>query len=184
MSIIGKIGKEIGEEVAEGLAKNATPVVKNAAKSLESKYKRKPTDIEDKMYLNFNDNDPVIKRNIKKLENYAEKNPNTKLATEFNAYQKMGTPSGTLKSIDETFSKYEKMGIPREATGFLYENPRIWKTYANSTRSIWKDELEFAKIWDKFYDLTKEQQDTFKLLAKEWDGTVDLEDLLEVSKSL
>lgn len=145
MSIIGKIAKEIGEEVAEGLTKKAAPKVMPAVKKpLEWGFKgRKPTDIEDLDYLDLEDQlmrkrpDPLFdskvksKKEMKELEqmqddvdlnwdSLSEGSKKNKAIKEIIDDQLSSGDS--LYFANQQFRFLEDLGVPRELTGKIFGN--------------------------------------------------------------
>lgn len=145
MSIIGKIAKEIGEEVAEGLAKKATPKVMPAVKKpLEWGFKgRKPTDIKDLDYPSLEDQlmtkrpDPLFDskvKNNKEMKEFEQIQDDLDLnwgslregANKNKAIEKLVDTSessgGPLYFANQQFKFLEDLGVPRELTGKIFGN--------------------------------------------------------------
>ena len=200
MSIIGKIAKEIGEEVAEGLTKKAAPKVMPAVKKpLEWGFKgRKKTDIDDLDYseLASRTNDPqIFDRNRKKLKKGAEKNKYIKEFLEGPVYRnKKGLDWPTdLTSMTNEFKALEKAGVPRELTGKMLGN-KLGLNYNErwiNKETTWPRSIpmynevltDWRKGWLRYHnELDDTQKETFDILSNEWDGTVN--ELVDVAKSL
>lgn len=182
MSIIGKIAKEIGEEVAEGLTKKAAPKVMPAVKKpLKWGFKgRKETDISelDSDYSPSNPQMENLKRGAKKNKYIADQ-------------IKKGPMS--LGYINDEFKALEKAGVPRELTGKMLGN-KLGLNYderwinKNTTwpRSIpmYNEALtDWRKGWLRYHnELDDTQKETFDILSNEWNGTVN--ELVDAAKLL
>ena len=195
MSIIGKIAKEIGEEVAEGLTKKAAPKVMPAVKKpLEWGFKgRKKTDIDDLDYseLASRTNDPqIFNRNRKKLKKGAEKNKYIKEFLEDPVYRnKKGLDWPTdLTSMTNEFKALERRGVPRELTGKMLGNKlglNYEFRYLHKPRSITYNKFlaDWRQGWLRYHnELDDTQKETFDILSNEWDGTPN--ELVDAAKLL
>ena len=195
MSIIGKIAKEIGEEVAEGMTKKAAPKVMPAVKKpLEWGFKgRKPTDIVDFNYrkdwdpgnlpiISQKEHDLIIDINMKKLKKGAEKNKYIKELIDDN---KKYADEKALFEANKEFQYLETWNVPRELTGKMIGN----KLGLNYSTGLWGQQDEAKKFadwrkgWLRYHnELTKSQKETFDSLSDEWYGSPN--ELVDAAKLL
>jgi hypothetical protein len=194
MSIIGKIGREIGQEVAEGLVKKAAPKVMPAVKKpLEWGFKgRKPTDIEDFNYRQ--DWDPgnlpilsqkeyysIIDTNMNKLKRGAKKNKY--ISDIINDKKNFYTDAENLADVNREFKYLENFDVPRELTGKMLGN-NLGINYFNKEKvGFLQDIRDWKRGWLRYHnELTKSQKETFDSLSDEWNGTID--ELVDAAKLL
>jgi hypothetical protein len=190
MNPIGKIAKEIGEEVAEKITKQP----------LKWGFKgRKPTDIKDLDYreiakrrdmgYRFTKNDRLIKDEYDKLlkANKKEKNNIIKDILEFsNTRQDGPLPNyDLLEMANSRFKSYEELGIPRELTG----KSVLQKLFSKNSNLVYNkngklsvNKKDKKTILRYLNDLDNKEKETFDILIDEWEG--EPSELIDVVKSL
>jgi hypothetical protein len=140
MSVFGEIAKNVGKEVAEGLAKNVEPVVKKAAKNVVDTvegwgFEPKIGQIASKDYIDSADNYIKVIRNPR-LDDAEKSKQLDEIQNKFNSYfdqMNKANDSGKLrwkgrntlieKPIDivsKQFATLEEMGVPRKYTGKIF----------------------------------------------------------------
>lgn len=190
MSIIGKIAKEIGEEVAEGLTKKAAPKVMPAVKKpLEWGFKgRKPTDINYEKNYYENKRQEISINNENKIKRGSRRNKF--IAQLRDKYEEDGDyVTRTYWDTNRAFKELEDLGVPRELTGKVVGN-NLGVSYLNRlakkgtpAKSYTQKKQDWETGWLRYYnELTKSQKETFDSLSDEWNGTVN--DLVDAAKSL
>ena len=189
MNPIGKIAKEIGEEVAEKITKEP----------LKWGFKgRKPTDIKDLDYYDLENrinmgyrdvkNQRIINNEYNKLLKGSEKNKKLKEYVDYNVDK-----TRKLGAANFDFKYLERLGVPRELTGKVSQNKLMLKELnkldvdGDSYNDILKEYNKKKNKWKKsllryYNELDDKQKETFDALSDEWEGSTD--ELIDVVKSL
>lgn len=203
MNPIGKIAKEIGEEVAEKITKEP----------LKWGFKgRKPTDIKDlnyedleaKIAMGYRDikNQRIINNEYNKVIKGSEKNKTLKKYVDYdNNSDSAVKKAWKLGAINNRFKDLENIGVPRELTGkvlgsrrMTHEfdklddiNPRYFYPDFEYYSTARKEYKKYLNKWKKsllryYNELDDKQKETFDALSDEWEGSTD--ELIDVVKSL
>jgi hypothetical protein len=206
MNPIGKIAKEIGEEVAEKITKQP----------LKWGFKgRKPTDIKDldyedleyKIGMGYRDikNQRIINNEYNKLIKGSEKNKTLKNYVDYEdhpAYRSRAMKKAwKLGAINDRFKDLENIGVPRELTGKVLRNNRMMHEfdkiddinpkyfspdfeYYSTAKTEYKKYLnKWKKSLLRYYnELDDKQKETFDALSDEWEGSID--ELIDAAKLL
>lgn len=138
MSVFGEIAKNVGKEVAEGLAKNVEPVVKKAAKNVVDTvegwgFEPKIGEVSGTKYMKA---EKIVKatdpRNINNKDYDKHYNIKDKFETQLTDAVDKGKLSYFSNLTDygfaNVFSNLEKQGVPRKYTGKLaqyYDKNRV-----------------------------------------------------------
>lgn len=203
MNPIGKIAKEIGEEVAEKITKQP----------LKWGFKgRKPTDIKDLDYadlekritMGYRDmkNQRIINNEYNKLLKGSEKNKRIKRVIDYDPDTQIYNKLNNLDIINSDFKVLEDIGVPRELTGKVLQNRRMMhefdklndldpkyyypssENYSYTAKKEYKKNLnKWKKSLLRYYnELDDKQKETFDALSDEWEGSID--ELIDAAKLL
>jgi len=204
----GEIAANVGKEVAEGLAKKATPAVKKAAKNVVDTvegwgFEPKIGEISGTKYMKA--------EKFIGTKNQNEKNwvKNHEIKSKFEKQIRDAENSSKLNGnytefgYGNAFKRLEKLGVPRKYTGKIVnattnKDEQIWMAdtlrrlnpperdvyiYATTNQKYDQySELAASVYLDNMKDLTRPQQETFASLLPQWDQPIYA--LLQVVKDL